>query len=40
MTTTILCNHSRLGDDGLDLSKLSVASFMFLILAIHVLYLM
>jgi hypothetical protein len=28
MTTTILRNHSWLGDDNLDLSKLSVASFM------------
>jgi hypothetical protein len=32
MTTTILCNHSWLGDDELDLSKLIVASFMLLIL--------
>jgi hypothetical protein len=32
MTTTILSNHSWLGDDGLDLSELIVASFMFLIL--------
>jgi hypothetical protein len=30
MTTTILCNHSLLGDDDLDLSKLIVASFMLL----------
>jgi hypothetical protein len=32
MTTTILCNHNWLGDDDLDLFKLIVASFMFLIL--------
>jgi hypothetical protein len=30
MTTTILHNHSQLGDDGLDLSELIVASFMLL----------
>jgi hypothetical protein len=29
---TILHNHSWLGDDGLDLSELIVASFMILIL--------
>jgi hypothetical protein len=32
MTTTILHNHSLLGDDSLDLSKLIVASFTLLIL--------
>jgi hypothetical protein len=30
MTTMILHNHSWLGDDGLDLSELIVASFMIL----------
>jgi hypothetical protein len=32
MTTTILRNYSGLGDNGLDLSKLIVASFMLIIL--------
>jgi hypothetical protein len=32
MTTTIFRNHNWLGDDGLDLSGLIVASFMLLIL--------
>jgi hypothetical protein len=32
MTTMILCNQSWLGDDGVDLSELIVASFMLLIL--------
>jgi hypothetical protein len=32
MMTTILHNHSWLGDNDLDLSKLIVASFMLLIL--------
>jgi hypothetical protein len=31
MVTTILRNHNLLGDDDLVLSKLIVASFMFLI---------
>jgi hypothetical protein len=31
MTTTILHHHSWLEDNGLDLSELIVASFMFLI---------
>jgi hypothetical protein len=30
MSITILCNHSWLGDDDLDLSELIVASFMLL----------
>jgi hypothetical protein len=32
MTTTILRNHSLLGDDNLDLFELIVVSFMLLIL--------
>jgi hypothetical protein len=35
--TTILHNHSCLGDDGLDLSEHITTSFMLLILAVPVL---
>jgi hypothetical protein len=39
MKTTILRNHSWLGDDGLDLYELIVTYFMLLILAVLVLHL-
>jgi hypothetical protein len=37
MTTMIVHNYSWLGDNGLDLSDLIVASFMLLILVVPVL---